>query len=489
MEPQNLLIIMSDEHQRNAMGCYGNPLVQTPNLDRLAARGVRFTHAYTNCPICVPCRASFATGRYVHQIGYWDNAFPYEGRVPAWGHRLQAQGHRVESIGKLHYRRAEDNDGFTQKHDTMYVAEGIGELISCIRENPPFRKGRGGILNAGPGDSSYLRYDARIAQQSCAWLAARAAAPDPKPWVLFTSFVNPHPPFTAPPELFARYPVETMPLPPAWQAAAWPAQPALDYLRRYFGWEDGFTAAEIRQAVATYYAQCSSVDQQIGRVLAVLAETGLAANTRILYTSDHGAMVGAHGLWGKFTMYEQSAAVPFLLAGPDLPAGKVVDTPISLVDCFPTILAAVGAAPTPVDADLPGASLWSILQEPARTRLIFSEYHAAGTRNGIYMVCDGRYKYIEYLQETPQLFDLATDPAEQVNLATAPAHAATLAHYAAHLHAMVDPVAVDRQTKADQQAKLLAYGGEEAVLRRGLSNSAIPGEAPLFHTMTHPPRG
>ena len=102
MQPSNLLFILSDQHNRDTLGCYGHPTIQTPNLDALAGRGVRFDAAYTNCPICVPARASLATGRYVHEIGYWDNAFPYDGRVRGWGHRLQAAGHRVDSIGKLH---------------------------------------------------------------------------------------------------------------------------------------------------------------------------------------------------------------------------------------------------------------------------------------------------------------------------------------------------------------------------------------------------
>ena len=162
MQPMNLLFIMSDEHQRNVTGCYGHPIVQTPNLDRLAARGTRFTHAYTNCPICVPCRASLGTGRYVHQIGHWDNAFPYYGAAPAWGHRLQEQGLHAASIGKLRYRRAEDNDGFTKKHDAMYVAEGISELISCIRENPPLRKGCSGILK-------FTSEGGSTSQTGCVW--------------------------------------------------------------------------------------------------------------------------------------------------------------------------------------------------------------------------------------------------------------------------------------------------------------------------------
>ncbi|MDQ2803321.1 MAG: sulfatase-like hydrolase/transferase, partial [Pseudomonadota bacterium] len=109
--PKNLVFIMSDEHSRRVLGCYGHPMIQTPHLDQLAASGVRFTDAYCNSPICVPSRASFATGRYVHDIRFWDNAIPYDGSVPSWGHRLQQAGNRCTSIGKLHYRSTEDRNG------------------------------------------------------------------------------------------------------------------------------------------------------------------------------------------------------------------------------------------------------------------------------------------------------------------------------------------------------------------------------------------
>lgn len=482
MKPTNLLFIFSDEHQRGGLGCYGNPLVQTPHLDRLAARGARFTNAYTNSPICVPCRASMASGRYVHEIGNWDNAFPYFGAQPSWAHRLRDQGFTVDSIGKLHYRREEDDNGFAHTIDAMYVAEGIGELISCIREDPPLRKGRAGILKAGPGESSYLRYDARIADRACTWLADHAA--DEQPWALFVSFVNPHPPFTAPPEFFDLYRTEEMPLPPQWHVDEWPDHPALNFFRCYFGWEEPFSADEIRNVVRTYYAQCSYLDAKVGQVLAALAAHGLADETRILYSSDHGAMVGAHGLFGKFAMYEEAAAIPFIMAGPDVPAGKVVQTPISLIDCFPTIIEAVGAQPDPAAADLPGASLWPIAQDADQPRTVFSEYHAAGSRNGHYMLSNGRYKYVNYTYDPPQLFDLQSDPAEVRNLAQDPAYDAVSQALEAELRSLIDPEAVDARAKADQQAKLEEYGGEEAVLRRGLSNSAIPGEAPVFHTVT-----
>src|SRR5215813_9526621 len=112
LKPTNLLFIFSDEHTRDIMGCSGNKLARTPNLDRLAARGTRFTDAYTNCPICVPARASLATGRYVFETGNWDNANPYPGRIKSWHHRLTESGHRCVSIGKLHFRHQSDQNGF-----------------------------------------------------------------------------------------------------------------------------------------------------------------------------------------------------------------------------------------------------------------------------------------------------------------------------------------------------------------------------------------
>lgn len=134
MKPQNLLILMSDEHNARMMGCAGHPLAKTPHLDALAERGTRFVDASTTCPICVPARASFATGRYVHDIGYWDNSIAYDGRVPSWGHRLQDAGLRVESIGKLHYRREQDPCGFDRQHIPMHITDGVGMIQLSIRK-------------------------------------------------------------------------------------------------------------------------------------------------------------------------------------------------------------------------------------------------------------------------------------------------------------------------------------------------------------------
>ena len=155
--PQNLLFILSDEHNKKVTGCYGHTMVQTPHLDRLAARGTRFTSAYTNSPICVPARASLATGRYVHDVRCWDNAIAYDGTPASWGHRLMDQGHHVASIGKLHYtRNAPRSNGFDEEILPLHIVDGLGDQVGLIRQELPVRHGSRLLgPEAGPGESAY----------------------------------------------------------------------------------------------------------------------------------------------------------------------------------------------------------------------------------------------------------------------------------------------------------------------------------------------
>ena len=220
MEPRNLLFIMSDEHNARMMGCAGHPLVKTPNIDALAARGTRFSAAYTNSPICVPARASFATGRYAHRTGYWDNSLAYDGRVPGWGKALQAAGVRVESIGKLHYRTKDDPTGFDVQHIPMHIKDGVGMVQGAIRgQFPDFKPDTAPIAmhiahDARAGETEYLKYDRKITELACDWLRAAAAADGGgKPWMLYLGFVSPHYPLVVPEEHLALYPIDDLPEP------------------------------------------------------------------------------------------------------------------------------------------------------------------------------------------------------------------------------------------------------------------------------------
>ncbi|MCG8542901.1 MAG: sulfatase-like hydrolase/transferase, partial [Alphaproteobacteria bacterium] len=342
MTARNVLYIMSDQHQQKATGCYSHPFVKTPNIDRLAARGTRFSAAYTDSPICVPARAALATGRPVHETKYWDNAHAYEGRIKSWHHMLQESGLGATSIGKLHFRSKEDPTGFVEQINPMHIVDGVGDIRSCVKRPmaPPFKNSKTATL-IGPGESPYTNYDREIAQQSCGWLRAQADRPNGKPWVLFCSFVCPHPPHIAPPEYYEMYPTDTIPTPKL-SAPDAPVHPwiHLQYLNRN---HDDFLDDDSRRVLmASYYGCISFLDTNVGMVLDCLDECGLRDDTIVIYTTDHGENLGTRRLWGKSNMYEEANAVPMIVSGPDVPAGKVSATATTLADIAPTVLDAVG---------------------------------------------------------------------------------------------------------------------------------------------------
>lgn len=476
MKPSNVLFIMSDEHNKRVARCYGHPMIRTPNLDRLAARGTRFAWAYTNSPICVPARASFATGRYVHQIRCWDNAIAYDGQAPSWGHRLMEQGHRVISIGKLHYKASQPHvNGFDEEFLPLHIVNGRGDLLGLIRDELPRRPGSAKLgPEAGRGESEYTRYDREIAAAASRWLRAEARKHRDRPWVLYVGFVAPHFPLIAPGEFYDLYPEDRVPWPEMYDHDRRPRHPFLDAMRKCLCFDEPFDAPMVRRAITAYFGLVSFLDDNIGKILAALEETGLAATTRVLYASDHGDNLGARGLWGKSTMYEESAGIPLIMAGPDVPAGNVCATPVTLADGFPTFIQATGAQPHPDDARLPGTSLLEIARGLAPQRTVFSEYHAAGAVSASYMIRHGRYKYVHYVGLPPMLFDLEADSHERKDLACESAYKGVISECERRLRTIVDPEAVDRLARADQQACIERNGGKEAILKKGTFRYSPP---------------
>lgn len=476
MQPANLLFIMSDEHNKRVLGSYGHPMIKTPHLDRLAARGTRFANAYTNCPICVPARASFATGQYVHKIRYWDNAIAYDGRVPSWGHRLMAQGHRVTSIGKLHY--VESNaarNGFDEEILPLHIVNGVGDLLGLIRDELPRRPGSAKLgPEAGRGESEYTHYDRSIADETANWLRHEAPKHSAKPWALYVGFVSPHFPLIAPPAFYDLYPESEVPWPDMYSLEQRPRHPFTDAMRKCLCFDEAFDAPMVRRAIAAYMGLVSFLDDNIGKILRALDETGLAGTTRVVYSSDHGDNLGTRGMWGKSTMYEESAGIPLILAGPGIPKGNVCETPVTLVDAYPTFISGLGATPDARDAALPGHSLLDIAQGYVPQRTILSEYHAAGALCGAYMIRHGKYKYIHYVGLPPLLFDLERDSHERTDLARDPGYGEVIAECEAALRGVVDPEATDRLAKADQKAHIERHGGKEAILKRGTFRYSPP---------------
>ncbi len=484
MSGRNVLFIMSDEHSRRVLGSYGNAAVRTPNLDRLAAEGTSFDNAYCNCPICVPSRASFATGRYVHETRCWDNAQPYVGQPQGWGHRLIEAGRRSVSIGKLHYRNDTDPTGFDEQILPLHVLNGTGDGQALMRSPPPKRPSTRLLsADAGKGESTYLDYDRKIRDAAVDWIGKAAASPRSEPWCLFVSFVCPHFPLIAPPEFFDLYDQDALPLPQGREPGTFPDHPVLKTLRATQNYEDHFRdERHVRTAINAYYGMVSFLDDNIGRVVGALDRAGLKDDTVVVYSSDHGDNLGAHTLWGKSTMYEESAGVPLIVRGAGLPAGRRVSTPATLVDSYQTILEATGVPSTAADEGLPGRSLLGLAagaEEPDRTA--FCEYHAVAAITGYYMIRWGNYKYVHFEGYAPQLFDLAGDPGELTDLSRDPAHAAAVAEGERRLRAICDPTAVNALAFADQKRRIEELGGVDRVM--GLKSypyTPAPGEAPRY---------
>lgn len=475
MKPSNVLFIFSDEHDPRYMGCSGHPFVQTPNLDRLAAQGTRFTNAWTPCPVCVPARASLATGRWVHQIGYWDNAIAYDGRVTSWGHRLQQAGRAVESIGKLHYRSESDPTGFDRQYEPMHILDGIGQLWGSVRDPMPEKAGPSALYKkVGPGLSNYNRYDQRITELAVNWLEERARMPAGEPWLLFVGFVAPHMPLVVPQEYLDLYLGRDFSMPKLQPRDGYRRHPWVERMASHWDHDATFDSDERRRlAIACYFGLITYLDTHIGHVLKALERSGLGEETRVIYSSDHGDNLGTRGLWNKDVLYRESTAIPLLMAGLGIEQ-RVCATNVGLIDLYPTFLEATGVSPTADEDSLPGRSLFQIAAEADDDlRIGFSEYHAVGAESGAYMLTRGRWKYHYYVGYPPELFDLATDPEESHDLAGDPAHADVLESFEAALRSMLDPEAVDRRAKDDQNALVASHGGREAALAKG-----YPGETP-----------
>ncbi|WP_170761584.1 sulfatase-like hydrolase/transferase [Ruegeria lacuscaerulensis] len=461
----NLLIIISDEHRKDAMGCAGHPIVKTPNLDALAARGTMFDSAYTPSPMCVPTRAALATGDWVHKTGNWDSATPYDGEPRSWMRQLRDAGREVVSIGKLHFRSGKDDNGFSKEILPMHVVGGVGWTIGLLRENPPPYDSAAELAgDVGSGSSTYTDYDYDITKATEAWLA------DPKrheqPWAAFVSLVSPHYPLTCPEEWYNLYDPADMDLPVGYGEGL-PDHEELRNIGAFFNYEDYFDEQKMREAKVAYYGLTSFMDHCVGRVVAALDASGHLDNTVILYVSDHGDMMGDQGFWTKMVMYEASAGVPMIAAGPGVPAGHRVSTCTNLTDIAATARDVCGVSDDEGNADQPGQSLRTIANAPDDpNRTGFSEYHDGGSKTGSFMVRWGRWKYVYYVGQPPQLFDLERDPHEQVNRAVDgvndPEIAAALTEGERRLREICDPDAVNARAFADQRRKIEELGGEEA---------------------------
>ncbi len=452
---ENVLIILSDEHSPRFMGCSGHPVVKTPHLDAIAAAGVRFSNAYTPSPICVPARASLATGRWVHQLGTWGSAEPYRGEQRSWAHIARAVGYTTASIGKLHYGAPTEDHGFDEEIVPMHVVNEVG-WVQALDRSPAadFPEAYEFAADIGIGESSYVSYDRAITAEAVGWINRHGD--DDEPWVLLVSFVSPHFPLTVPQKYWDQYGDAGGPE----IGALDEDHPQVQQLARFFNYHDSFDDQLVRDGRRAYFGLCSFLDDQVGKVVNSLDATGQRDDTTIVYTSDHGDMAGNRGLWAKSYMYEDSCGVPLLIEGPGVPTDVVCSTPANLVDVHSTVVDLVGGA----DAGARGSSLLQLANSPDDPdRVTFSEYHDGGATTGFFMVRSGRWKYVYYVGDRPQLFDLAADPDELDDLGLSPEHATVRTNLERQLREIVDPEEVSARAFEDQAALLASFGGLDGI--------------------------
>lgn len=485
MAQPNIIVICSDEHTRSALGCYGSDIIKSPNLDALARRGARFERAYSTSPLCVPSRASLATGKLVHEIGAWDNGHPYHGVPRGWAHALRDAGWHVTSIGKNHYRSINDDNGFTEELLPMHVRDGIGDLFGMLRkEGAQYPTERVGSPNAetvvrgpavmaevaGAGESNHTEYDRLITEEACKWLR-NPERRSGKPWALYVSFVSPHFPLMAPEEFYRLYDEDKVPLPVDYEEAARSAHPVVQAMMKMWNYDDFFDSAKLRRAICGYYGLISFLDHNIGRILDAAGATGNLNDMHVVYLSDHGEMLGRKGMWSTSAMFEPSIGVPYILAGPMVSAGRVVNTEVSHIDFAPTMLHLAGL---PSKRGWSGRSLVEIAGSPDTERTAFSEYHAGASITGCFAIRRGRWKYTEYVGYSPELYDLEADPNESANLAGNARFADVEKACRGWLREIADPEAVTEAAFADQAETVKRFGGVEKVIARG-----HPGEHAL----------
>jgi choline-sulfatase len=449
---KNILLIMTDQHRPAALSINGSTPAHTPGLDALARSGMRFDHAYCTTPVCVPSRASLLTGLWTHDHGAVNNdtPWPYEHKTIA--HYLNDVGYITALIGKMHFVDAQTH-GFDYHLDgndwiqylgpkTQLYADEIGNHPNSGADFPEIdflwkdsgdpwtghvtddgRKGAtavGGISKLEEKD----HFESFVTRESIRFLKKYGNGPDP--FLLVTSYLKPHGPFTPVQRFYLQYPADEMKLPNTWHKEELATLPKELQNSIEHDWltPELYIEENAKRRMALYYAALAQMDDNVGKMLQALHDLGLDEDTIVLYTADHGEMLGDHGLWQKTVFYEQSVGVPLIVRVPRVTKPDTrSQTLVSLVDVVPTLLE---LCEVPIPAGLDGSSISADLRGPETTRdtAVFSEY-GLRTKGAKAMIRHGDFKYVSYSHDSPdQMFNLKSDPEEVHNLAVLPQHAA-----------------------------------------------------------------
>jgi choline-sulfatase len=457
----NLLFLFSDQHARRIAGCYGDDVAITPNLDRLAADGVAFDHAYCPSPLCVPSRMAMLTAQHPYVQGCWTNDDYLRSDAATWLHAVGAAGYRPTLAGRLHSMGPDQLHGYAERrvgdHSPNWGGVPRHDLGVLDKANDPWRES---LVRSGVGQSAYQVKDAETAAAACEYLREVALARrngDAAPFCLTVGFLLPHPPYVAWREDYARFDGRVRP--PACPQPPSPPHPWEAWWRDNRGIAD-IDPNDALRARTAYYALVHRLDLLVGMVLRCLHDQGLDDDTLVVYSTDHGDQLGERGLWWKHTLYEDSVRVPLLMRWPGrIAAGERRDQVVNLIDVAATMVDALGGPPLP---HAQGQSLMPVIQDAraAWNNETFAEHctdrvpaWTGGRATQQRMVRSGTWKLIYTHGHVPQLFDLATDPHERQDLAADPAYAELRASLEARVLDGWDPDAIAATIAARRQDK------------------------------------
>lgn len=444
-EKPNVLFIISDDLNRS-LGCYDRPEMKTPNIDKLAARGVRFANAYCQYPLCGPSRNSMLTGLHPNSTGVRGNSLIFRQFIPNQVSLPQAfrlDGYFAARIGKLYHYNVPNSIG-TNGHDDPGSWELELNPAGCDRllEQPDtftlVRNNYGSALSWYASPRSDAEHTDGKGALDAKWVLDRCAQDRSRPFFLALGFFRPHTPYISPQAYFNLYDRSQMPVVENLKEDQADLPP--DALGSHKPEHEKLTRDLTQQAVQAYYASVSFMDAQLGVVLDHLEQSGLADNTIVVFTSDHGYHLGEHGLWQKRSLFEESAGVPLIIAGPGAKAGSVVESPVGLIDLYPTLAELCGVK-TP--ENLQGQSMKGLLQDPnadARGWCITQVGRGRGEGESFgYTIrtLDWRYTEWDEGRRGRELYDSRNDPKELTNLADVPAQADQIAQLSKQLRAAV----------------------------------------------------
>ena len=433
----NILLIMADQMAFDVIGALGHPVVQTPNLDRLADNGAIFGNCYCNSPLCTPSRASFMTGTYVRNNMVFDNGAELTASHPTLMHHLNVAGYDTILAGKMHFVGPDQLHGFTERLTTDIYPADFGwspdwSLGVCFNDGTGMKK----LKRSGECKwNDQMAYDEGVLYATLSKIRDMGANKSDKPFFLCASFTHPHDPFLMTKEFLALYEKSAIPLPNAPAANYSDMHPYNQWIQKHHGNDTcEITEEDIINSRRAYYAMVTYFDHMVGAITNELERMGLSDNTLIAITSDHGEMLGEHGMWFKRTFYDHSAKVPLIISWPgNIKHGAKIDEVVSLVDLTATFMEIGQVNERGIWAnDMDGDSLVPLLTGNGGQwkNEALCEYYGEGPIHSMFMYRRGIYKYVYVHKHEPLLFDLERDPHETINLAREPAYA----HICRELH-------------------------------------------------------